>query len=127
MALRKRTNLISIILAMLAVASLICVSMITTVAETEPTVTYEYIVENYGDYVNASGLIKENSLVEGENFSSFITNPIEELRIEQANEIVRLAEMRVKFEDDFSNEEAEKSFEVLLQILPNRITSSVTP
>ena len=100
MVTKKRVKLISVILAMLATASLICASVITAVAEEEPTASFEYIVEQYGDFVNASGIIEEESLVEGGNFSSFITNPLEEEKILQAKEIVRLAEKRVKFEEE---------------------------
>ncbi len=101
---KTRTKFISVILAMLAIASLVCASAFTAVAQDIQSLSYGEIISQKGEEVNASGIIEEGALKEGENFGAFISNPIEEERLAQAIAVVELAELRTAFVNAYSDE-----------------------
>ncbi len=101
---KKRVKLISVILATLATVSLVFASALTVIAQDSTPLTFEEVVATNNEEVIASGIIAEGALKEGEDFGAFISNPIEENKVAQANEIVRLAGVRSSFANAYSDE-----------------------
>ena len=78
---KNRTKFISVILAMLAMASLVCASAFSAVAQEIHSLSYGEIISQMSDEVSASGIVEEGALKEGENIASTLTyeNSVESL------------------------------------------------